>query len=124
MNINIDIKKKKKKLDKKLLSFVCLSFINSSINSIIVPFFPLKIYQKGINLGIIGLIFAIAPLGSALYEITLKKIIPQNEKFKTYIITIIFKVLTMILLGMLDFFDNKNFVILFSIIGQLLHGLG
>ena len=105
-------------MDKIIFSFAALNFVVSSLNSIIVPFFPLMIYQKKVNQGIIGLIFATAPLGTIFYYFTFGLVIPKKNTSILFIITIFFKFFALILMGSVIFFDNYNIILIVSFASQ------
>ena len=88
-------------IDRNLISLSILNFFLNAAVSLITPFYPKLAYDKGLNATVVGLVFAINPIGSFLISFYIGGMMEKLGKKSIMFWSIIIQVSTIISFGLI-----------------------
>lgn len=109
--------------DNKTITWICIcTLISNSAYSLIAPFLPIELEQKGITGGSVGLIFMVYSIAVVLASISLGNIINSVGTTNLIVLGIFNMGITFVLFGMIDDMDNSTVILLYSLLLRMMQG--
>jgi MFS family permease len=109
-------------VSKQFAIYLGLLLVNSTY-TLIAPFYPIVAQNKGLPLWLIGVIFALNPLGNIICTPILSKYLQQIGRKRVVIASFILTSLSMFILSPIEYV-SPPYVILLSVISRLVGGMG
>lgn len=110
------------KIDLKLISMICLSYLAFIVYTLPMTFFPLMAKKKGVSESFIGLSFASFALGTTISSVIFGKVMGKMGKHKLLYICLIFLMMGSIGFGMIESIKNVYFYVLIAFISRFISG--
>ena len=109
--------------DDKTIAWICIcTLISNSAYSLIAPFLPIELEQKGVVGVSVGMIFMVYSIAVVLASISLGSFINTVGTTNLIVLGIFNMGLTFVLFGMIDDMSNSTVIICYSLVLRLLQG--
>lgn len=109
--------------DDKTIAWICVcTLISNSAYSLIAPFLPIELEEKGVVGGSVGLIFMVYSIAVVLASISLGSFINTVGTTNLIVLGIFNMGITFVLFGMIDDMTNTTLIIGYSLGLRLMQG--